>query len=160
MAKCYFAGIVSIISFHRGEIQVMNFNMTTGYAVGVMAYMSQSYPQLKTAKEIAEEVGVTPLYLIKILHRLLDANLLSSEQGRYGGYRLSKEPEKTFIYDIVIAMEKRVQPYAKGRRVNETAPAITTPWFVASESYFRILESKLLIEMKKTTIQEFYNQYM
>ncbi len=49
---------------------------------------------------------VSPKYLRKLAGPLERSGLIESVQGKYGGYKLNKKPEKIFISDIFNAYEE------------------------------------------------------
>jgi len=56
--------------------------------------------------DVAEAQGVSFPYLEQIMPLLKDARLVESTRGVYGGYALSREPNKITIGDIVRALEE------------------------------------------------------
>lgn len=61
-------------------------------------------------KEIADEKKLSLPYISRIIIPLKDAGLVESKEGRDGGYRLSKSPEKITIMEILELLEGPVAP--------------------------------------------------
>jgi Rrf2 family protein len=57
------------------------------------------------ARTIAEAQGIPVEYLLKILQQLVRAQVIESERGRNGGFRLRKTPSETTLLEIVEAIE-------------------------------------------------------
>jgi len=53
------------------------------------------------AAEIAEELGLPPQFLTKILRRLTGTDLVSSQRGRSGGFRLTRAAEEISLLEVV-----------------------------------------------------------
>jgi Rrf2 family protein len=54
---------------------------------------------------IADAYGIGPDYLLKILQQLVRSQVLVSEAGRRGGFKLKKKPEQITLLEIVEAIE-------------------------------------------------------
>jgi Rrf2 family protein len=81
----------------------------TNYAIRILTYLCRSNGELITATSMAEELGITYQYLMKVINYLRRAHLVESVQGCNGGYRVAKNPERISLYDIVYAMEGEVR---------------------------------------------------
>jgi Rrf2 family protein len=58
-----------------------------------------------SAKRIAEEFGIPPELLAKILQRLAKRRLIVSQNGPKGGYVLTRHPEEISVGEVVRALE-------------------------------------------------------
>ena len=58
-----------------------------------------------SAKRIAEEFGIPPELLAKILQRLAKRRLIASQNGPKGGYVLARRPEQISVGQVVRALE-------------------------------------------------------
>jgi Rrf2 family protein len=58
-----------------------------------------------SAKDIAENYGIPPEALAKILQRLVRAKLLVSQHGTNGGYVLSRDPRTISVLEVIRAIE-------------------------------------------------------
>ena len=72
------------------------------YAVRALAMLSlrQGDGALHAA-EIADELGLPPQFLTKILRRLTATGLVSSQRGRTGGFRLNREAGEVPLLEVV-----------------------------------------------------------
>ena len=87
----------------------MKFQITTNYAIRILAHLNNSQEELITATSMAEELGITYQYLMKVVNYLRKGKIVESVQGCNGGYRIAKNPENISLYDIVYAMEGEVR---------------------------------------------------
>ena len=58
-----------------------------------------------SAKRIAEEFGIPPELLAKILQRLAKRRLIVSQNGPKGGYVLSRHPSNITVGEVIRALE-------------------------------------------------------
>ena len=59
----------------------------------------------KDAAEIANGVGITQRFALKIMHKLVTAGYVRSFKGQKGGYLLAKPPEEITLNDIITAVD-------------------------------------------------------
>ena len=81
----------------------MNFSKTTEYALNILSYMAVDESKLYSAEEIFKELKIPYRYLRKQLTILSKSDLITSIQGKYGGYRISKKLEDISLLDIINA---------------------------------------------------------
>lgn len=83
----------------------MKFKITTDYAIRIIGYLAQHNDQLLNSNTIAEQLGITNQYFLKVAISLKEFGFIETEQGRYGGYRLAKDANDITLYDIIETME-------------------------------------------------------
>lgn len=72
------------------------------YAIRSLTYMgTRGDPSWMLSREIAEELGIPPPFLAKVLQTLVATRILESQRGRGGGFRLARDPESLSLYEIV-----------------------------------------------------------
>lgn len=64
--------------------------------------------RLLTLKEIADREKISEKYLGGILVALKSAGIVDSIKGKYGGYKLAKDPGAVSLLDIVSVFEKDI----------------------------------------------------
>lgn len=69
---------------------------------------AQKEPISTSIKQIAEDNSLSFLFLQKIAQKLLKAKLITSERGKFGGYRLTKKPEKISLKEIIEGLEGKI----------------------------------------------------
>lgn len=60
---------------------------------------------------IAKEEGISQKYLERLFSDLKKANLVKSEIGASGGYKLAQNSSKIAVYDIIKALEGEITPF-------------------------------------------------
>jgi Rrf2 family iron-sulfur cluster assembly transcriptional regulator len=83
----------------------MNLTKKSSYgliAALELAHHSEAKPQ--SATSIAEQYSLPVSFIEKILHELRHAGIVSSKQGRSGGYFLARSPEKISVRDVLEAL--------------------------------------------------------
>ncbi|MBE3111367.1 MAG: Rrf2 family transcriptional regulator [Acidobacteria bacterium] len=58
-----------------------------------------------SAREIAERYAIPSELMAKVLQRLVNRGLLSSQQGTRGGYQLARTPEAISVADVIQAID-------------------------------------------------------
>ncbi len=85
----------------------MKLNTTSQYAIKIMSYMaSDDGIDFYHAKEISDNLEIPYKYLTRVMTMLVNADLIISLRGRVGGYRLSKDPSKIRLVDILDAVDE------------------------------------------------------
>lgn len=85
----------------------MKLSTTSQHAIRVMTYIAKtSEKKFHRAKEISEILHIPYKYLTKIMTELVSAQILTSVQGREGGYFMSKEASEISIKDILNAIKE------------------------------------------------------
>lgn len=79
----------------------MNFSKTTEYALRILSYMSLDENRLYSATDLFEKLQIPFRYLRKQLQFLQNQGLLTSTQGKQGGYRIAKPLKDISLMDIV-----------------------------------------------------------
>ncbi|RFZ79607.1 Rrf2 family transcriptional regulator [Lacrimispora amygdalina] len=87
----------------------MKFQITTDYAIRVVLYLAQHPGQVCGSREMAEKLCMTYSYMIKVTAKLKAAGFIESVQGPFGGYRLAISPFDITLYDIILAIEGKIQ---------------------------------------------------
>jgi len=58
-----------------------------------------------SAKEIAEEYGISATLMAKVLQKLARKNLVAAKHGSSGGYQIAKEPQLISALDVISAID-------------------------------------------------------
>ncbi|WP_053070249.1 RrF2 family transcriptional regulator [Alkalihalobacillus pseudalcaliphilus] len=66
--------------------------------------------ELVTSNTLTERLGIESSFIRKVLAKLMQENIVEGFGGRYGGYKLIVNPEKTTLYDIYVAIAKDAHP--------------------------------------------------
>lgn len=79
----------------------MNFNKTTEYAFRILSYMAADDSRLYSVDEIFDKLQIPYRYLRKLMTSLSKSELISSIQGKNGGYKISKKTEDINLLDVI-----------------------------------------------------------
>ena len=82
----------------------MRLTLESDYAIRIV-YVLACRRERTDAREISEESGVTLRFSLKILRKLVGADIVRSFKGSRGGYELAKEPSAVSVYDIIEVIE-------------------------------------------------------
>ena len=77
------------------------------FAIGVHAMLDlATHPDRLTVRRVlADKYHVSPHHLAKVMHRLAQAGLVTSERGPGGGYRLARPPGDVSLLEVFEAVE-------------------------------------------------------
>lgn len=95
------------------------------WAVHCCVVMSRSDGPVPSQK-LAELHGVSPSYLAKHLQQLAKAGLVTSTEGRVGGYQLTRAAEDITVLDVVLAIDGR-DPAFRCTEIRQNGPLPTPP---------------------------------
>ena len=82
----------------------------TDYALRMMVNLASCFNgELMSARQLASEGNFSYQLACKLLQKLHKAKLVRSGMGPKGGFRLSREPSKISLLDIIIAIQGPVR---------------------------------------------------
>jgi len=87
-----------------GYDQAMRMSAGVEWAVHCCIVLSQADEPVP-AQRLAEFHGVSRTYLAKHLQQLARAGLVTSSEGRVGGYTLTRPADEITVLDVVLAIE-------------------------------------------------------
>lgn len=82
----------------------MNITLEADYALRIVYCFAQNNVKID-AGTIADRVGVSVRFSLKILRKLLLAGIVNSYKGTQGGYALTKSPADISMYDVINAIQ-------------------------------------------------------
>lgn len=82
----------------------MNITLEADYALRIV-YLFATDNVKTDAGTLAEKVGVSPRFALKILRKLLLAGIVKSFKGTHGGYMLAKDASQVSMYDVICAID-------------------------------------------------------
>lgn len=84
----------------------MQITRQADYAVRAMVYLAQLEPDKRAATgRIAQEKGIPPSFLAKIVSQLNVAGLLKTSRGAAGGVELAKPADAISLLDVIEAID-------------------------------------------------------
>lgn len=82
----------------------MRLRLTTDYAVRLLLCLS-SNPDIQTAYDIGKKVDIPKATVIKIMAKLKQQGWIASQEGVFGGYRITVNLSTISFLDILDAMD-------------------------------------------------------
>jgi Rrf2 family protein len=118
--------------------------------------LAENWESVKSAREIAEKLGLPEIPVRQALVRLRRAGILQAEKGRQGGYRLAKPPEKIPLLSVLRALADGDPVLAlfseRGRRGKPYTPDKRDPtaglWQRLEREFWKSMEEKTLADLR------------
>jgi Rrf2 family protein len=118
--------------------------------------LAENWESVKSAREIAEKLGLPEIPVRQALVRLRLAGILQAEKGRQGGYRLAKSPEKISLLSVLRALADGDPVLAlfseRGRRGKPYTPDKKDPtaelWERLEREFWKSLEERTLADLR------------
>lgn len=82
----------------------MRLNQASDFALRILMFLGQS-KEPKTVDQIAMQLKLVKSHVMKIIAKLVKAELLVSQRGRAGGITLARKPEEISVGQIVRTIE-------------------------------------------------------
>lgn len=79
----------------------MRITSESDYALRIVTALAKTPGERMDAGRIAEVTSVPLRFALKILHKLVKGELVTSVKGAHGGYLLSVAPEKITLKDVI-----------------------------------------------------------
>lgn len=84
----------------------MRISRSTGYALLAVGYVAQNkVGKVILSQDISKKYDIPLEYLLKILQRLVRANVLHSKRGPHGGFSLARSANKITVLQIIEAVD-------------------------------------------------------
>ena len=85
---------------------MLRLSKKADYALLAMRHLAaRGEKEALSARELAEEYGIPPELLAKVLQKLVRARLLASHQGIHGGYGLGRPAQSISVADVIQAVD-------------------------------------------------------
>ena len=125
----------------------------TDYGTVVMTHLARDPRELRSATEIAVELGLTLPTVSKILKALVQDGLLVSHRGAKGGYSLAISPERISVARIIAAIEGPIAltecSHTAGECDQEPQCSIRSNWQRINRAVHDALERVTLAELAR-----------
>jgi Rrf2 family protein len=94
---------------------------TAEYALRIMITLTEADDDPLTSEQIAAQTRVPGDYAVKVLQWLGRAQMVRGQRGRKGGFKLSCDPNKTTLLDVVNVIDplERIETCPLGRSAHE-----------------------------------------
>jgi len=84
---------------------MIRLTKTADYGIVLLTTMTRDVKELFTAAGLSEICGLSQPTVAKVLKLLARADLLESERGVHGGYRLARLPQEISVADAIEAVD-------------------------------------------------------
>lgn len=143
---------------------MIRISKLTDYGIVLLTYFADSDAgAILTAKELSEKTALPLPTVGKILKSLSRGELLASQRGVKGGYRLVQNPDKISIAEIVRVLEGPIMltdcnSHSPHLCEFEEACPVKSNWRKINQVVRRSLESLTLSEMSKPLPRDYVSQ--
>ena len=130
----------------------MRITLESDYALRILTEIA-GYDKVTDAKTIAENTSVTLRFTLKILHKLVQGDLVQSYKGVNGGYKLKVKPDEITLKRVIELIDG---PIAIARCL-ESSEACSLNCDKSACDYhhiFDIISIDLANRLNKITIQD------
>ncbi|EEE36482.1 transcriptional regulator, BadM/Rrf2 family [Rhodobacteraceae bacterium KLH11] len=86
----------------------MKRNSRLSLALHTLSHMAGEPDRVRTSSDIADHAGTNPVVVRRVLGKLREAGLLTSEKGHAGGWRLARPPQNISLADVYLALDERL----------------------------------------------------
>ena len=130
----------------------MKRNSRLSLALHTLGHMASDPDRVRTSSDIAEHAGTNPVVVRRVLGRLREAGLLSSEKGHSGGWRLARPPEKISLADVYLALDERL--VAPDDQISAPQCSIEHALHTRVTGVLQEIEQSLIRKLSETSISE------
>jgi len=130
----------------------MKRNSRLSLALHTLSHMAGDPDSLRTSADIADHAGTNPVVVRRVLGKLREAGLLTSEKGHAGGWRLAQKPQDISLADVYLALDERIVATSD---VND-APACSIEHALHERvsGVLEEIEESLVQRLRETSISE------
>lgn len=129
----------------------MRLSAKVEYACLAMLELAQSQEKTQPTriKEISVNHHIPDRFLVQILLQLKTAGLVKSVRGAGGGYRLSRDPSRISLADVIRAVDDRALSGPEDTQASKTplGLALTSAWHDVFREEIRMLDALTLAEL-------------
>ena len=121
---------------------------TAIHAIRAVAALAERPHEFQGASSIAERIGAPQNYLGKLLQNLANADIVFSQKGSGGGFKLRRKAEKISLFDVVDPIDhvSRWNGCFMGSAIcSKTHPcAMHTRWAAVRDDYLKMLKESTI----------------
>lgn len=88
----------------------MQLTKHTDYAFRVLIYLVSMKEERTTIKTITQTFDISKSHVMKVVNELVNKGWVSSTRGKKGGICLGVEPKMVSLKDVILLMEKNLDP--------------------------------------------------
>ena len=129
----------------------MKRNSRFSLALHTLGHMAAD-DRVRTSTSIAEHAGTNPVVVRRVLGKLREAELVTSEKGPSGGWSLARDPKDITLADIYTALGERL--VATEKSDHSASCSIENALHQRVSSIMDTIEQSLIDRLSATTIEE------
>ncbi|WP_147114246.1 Rrf2 family transcriptional regulator [Tateyamaria sp. syn59] len=130
----------------------MKRNSRLSLALHTLGHMASDPNRVRTSSDIAEHAGTNPVVVRRVLGKLREAGLLTSEKGHAGGWRLARQPQDITLADVYLALDERM--VATGETSEAPACSVEHALHKRVSTVLEDIEASLVKRLSETSISE------
>ncbi len=130
----------------------MKRNSRLSLALHTLRHMAGNPDRVQTSADIADHAGTNPVVVRRVLGRLREAGLLTSEKGHAGGWKLARAPESITLADVYLALDESL--IATAPQEQPPACSIEHALHRRVSGVMKEIEESLIERLRETTISE------
>ena len=136
---------------------MLKFSKKTDYGLIALRHMAQKgEAEVSSAREIADQYGISYELVSKILQKLKKHKLIDSVQGVAGGYRMSQAPGEVTLFNFLETLEGPLGMIEcaredEGQPCTVTSCNIMTPMQELNRKIMRVLQETTLGDLFRTS---------
>jgi FeS assembly SUF system regulator len=135
---------------------MLRLSRLTDYAVVVLVRLSSAVT-VETAPSIAVATGIPEPTVSKVLKGLAQANLVTSQRGAHGGYRLNRTLAAIPVADVIVAIDGPIALTAcvdgsVGSCESQSLCPMAGRWGVVNDAISEALTSITLADMQREAV--------
>ena len=131
----------------------MKRNSRLSLALHTLGHMAGEPDRVRTSADIADHAGTNPVVVRRVLGKLREAGLLSSERGHAGGWQLAKPAESITLADVYLALDERLVS-GNSRDAEPSSCSIETGLQARVSEVLDDIEESLVQRLRETTITD------
>lgn len=86
----------------------MHINLESDYAIRLVRVLAVADGKMDS-NTLAEKSNVSLRFTLKIMQKLVAADIVTSQKGAHGGYQLCRSPKETTLRQVIEAVEGKYQ---------------------------------------------------
>ena len=131
----------------------MKRNSRLSLALHTLSHMAGDPDRMRTSADIAEHAGTNPVVVRRVLGKLREAGLLSSEKGHSGGWRLEKSAKSITLADVYLALDERLVS-GSGKDTEPSRCSVETRLQTRVAEVLEEIEESLVQRLRETSITD------
>jgi len=122
----------------------MKRNSRLSLALHTLSHMAGDPDRVRTSADIADHAGTNPVVVRRVLGKLREAGLLTSEKGHAGGWKLAKPAKGVSLADVYLALDERLV---------SGSPKDTEPSDCSVENGLQTRVAEVLAEIEESLVE-------